>query len=109
MVVSSSVRRCIKACQTLTVLVFGLTKAIHASLITSHANIDTAGGTPLILHVDDVVVVAAVVVLEGVVDGAAGVVDTFRVVDGAARVVEMARVVDGAAAGVVDNCLLTLP
>lgn len=74
---------------------------MHASLITSHANKDTAGGTPLILHADDVVVVAAVEVLEGVDDGPAGVVDIFKVVDGAAAVVEIARVVDGAAA-VVD-------
>lgn len=85
----------------LTVTVFGLTKAMQASLMTSQAKIETAGGRPLILQADDVVVVAADVVLDkDVVED--DVVDAFGVVDGAAGVVEMARVVDGAA-GVVDG------
>lgn len=88
----------------LTLTVLGFTKARQASLIISQAKIDTAGGTPLILQAEDVVVAGAVEVLEdvvetlGVVEGAAGVVlDALEVVEGAFNVVLGALgVVDGA-------------
>ncbi len=86
-----------------------------------HANVATAAGTPLMLHVDPVVdadvveVLAVVVETFGVVVGALGVVDgALGVVEGAAGVVDgalgvvvgTARVVVGTgAAGLVVNCL----
>ena len=45
--------------------------------MTSHANMEISRGKPLILQLAVVVVAAVEVVFDGVVDGAAGVVEIF--------------------------------
>lgn len=108
---------CLAGGTWLTVVVFGLTKALHASVMTEQAKTCAGEGTPLRLHFDaeEVVVVdgaAGVVEILGVVEGAAGVVlGALGVVEGAAGVVLGALgVVEGAAgvvlmALVVESCL----
>lgn len=95
----------------LTVTVLGFTNSRHASSIISQVNIESwiGIGKPRMTHA--VGLAAADVVLEGVVEGAAGVVEIFGVVEGAAGVVETFGVVEGAAgvvegaAGVVEGAL----
>lgn len=68
-------------------MVFAFTKIRHASLITSHAKVATAGGIPLPSQLDEVAIAAAVTVFDDVVEILGLVVEIFGVVDGVAGVV----------------------